>query len=571
MRDSAVVDDITIVASAPSTRSLSIALVPSEAVDPVETLAALGWYLGAQPAAWQVTIVAPDEPARVDVLNALHSRDDFPAEVIVRATQLVDAAPWTTAADDYVMAAAIADGPDVLVAQGARNGDNMEVAPDPDRQDIFFAPNEVAGSASLMSYLATSADPTLPTFLAQSREWVRVLCESERGKTAAVFGTGPSFESIDWSRFADTANIVCNSIVNCVDDFDRIRPIAVCAADPVFHSSHTPYADDFRAGLIEALDHTEMPFFFPTRDLAIYRSALPERLHHRFAPVPLAARDDFNLDLAAALEVKSTANILTLLLLPLAFTLSRSVYVGGCDGKSASSNYFWTHSSSAQFGDRIQSVKDLFPGFFEIDYDEYYASHLATLDQLIDEGEQAGRFVRSATPSFIPALQARELNSPGRIQGRETSIVIDAFADLLALNFPLGVGVIELGALTLGLAEALDRACGPSYRITEPSRGDAIVLSGARNQDPTLSNWWPPAAFVCEFDEQRPPTSFAATTSMRLIAVRFEAASGPGERATVIDVTDSPALATIDGWGVLCGFSTPELAANFMSFIGGRR
>jgi len=568
MLDSAVTDEIAPVASIPSVRSLSIALTPATAANPTETIAALGWYLGAQPEAWIVQIFATQELSRAEMLRSLRARADFPDRVIERACALVEDAAWFQVADHSAVSTATSHAPDVLIVQGARDSEGVpEFAPDPKRQDIFFAPDEVAGSASLMSYLATSADPTLPQFLAQTRQWVGDLRERHRGETAAVFGTGPSFESIDWSLFEDTANIVCNSIVNCIDDFDRIRPIAVCAADPVFHSSHTPYAHDFRAALIEALDHTEMPFFFPTRDLAVYRSALPQRLHHRFAPVPLAARDDFNLDLVDALEVKSTANILTLLLLPLAFTLSKSVYVAGCDGKPASSGYFWTHASSAQFGDQIQSVKDLFPGFFEIDYDEYYATHLATLDQLVNEAERASRFVRSATSSFIPTLRARGLNN-GQLRGGETSVVLRALADVLALHFPLGVGVVEIGAMSLGLAEGLDHLCGADYRIVEPSRGDPIVLSGTANQDLSRSNWWPPAAFVSEFDDHRTPSLLAEAGALHLVAIEFEAAAGPGDRATVVRVIEDPDPSTLGTWGMLCGFKTSELARLFVTLLG---
>src|SRR5690606_22386384 len=51
--------------------------------------------------------------------------------------------------------------------------------------------------------------------------------------------------------------------------------------------------------------------------------------------------------------------------------------------------------------------RDVHPGFFAIDYNDYYLKHCELLAQQLDEGEARGKRFVCMAPSHIPALAAR--------------------------------------------------------------------------------------------------------------------------------------------------------------------
>ncbi|MDA8019803.1 MAG: hypothetical protein MPN21_20370, partial [Thermoanaerobaculia bacterium] len=115
-----------------------------------------------------------------------------------------------------------------------------------------------------------------------------------------------------------------------------------------------------------------------------------------------------NLDLSETFELKSIDNVLTLLLLPIASTLAREVHVIGCDGRPLEEDqYFWSHNPKTQLGDLMDNIQAVHPGFFDLDYNDYYLKHCRNTERWMEAGEKIGRRYVSMVDSQVPALRRR--------------------------------------------------------------------------------------------------------------------------------------------------------------------
>ena len=229
-------------------------------------------------------------------------------------------------------------------------------------------------------------------------------------KTAFVLGTGPSATSVDFDRITADVRITCNSAVRNTELLAKLVPQLIGFTDPIFHCGPSRYAAQFRADLERALDQTgAIPISGEhwVNPVLTHHPRIAERIavvrldDSPSAPFRWPTRDDFS--------VRTTSNVLTLLMLPAALALADSVEVAGCDGRKPGENYFWKHNPAVQYDDELmQTVFTAHPGFFrERDYALSFTDHGDELQRLIATGEAAGKNVVSVTPSYIPALAAR--------------------------------------------------------------------------------------------------------------------------------------------------------------------
>jgi hypothetical protein len=107
--------------------------------------------------------------------------------------------------------------------------------------------------------------------------------------------------------------------------------------------------------------------------------------------------------------VLGTANVLTLLMLPLVAQYAEEIVLAGCDGRPIEQNdYFWTHDPASQITDEMANIRKVHPGFFtKVSFDDYYAQHCQTLGEMISLLEKNGTKVTTMTRSFVPALESR--------------------------------------------------------------------------------------------------------------------------------------------------------------------
>jgi hypothetical protein len=267
--------------------------------------------------------------------------------------------------------------------------------------DPVFSKTSELGYYRLRKALGSSRDPvaldTVP----------RLLARRVPGGRALALGTGPSASEIDPRSVTADVRIVCNSAVRNLKLIEELQPTAICFADPVFHFGPSRYAAAFRADLRRALSVCDALVVIPEYYGGLLLAHMPE-LADRLVCLDDTATDWCWPSMARA-QVRMSGNVLTYLMLPVAFALVDEVDVGGCDGRVASERYFWRHNPTIQYSDEL--MRDCFaahPAFFRTtNYEDYYDRHLRYLDEFLATGEAAGKRVHGVTRSHIPALVRR--------------------------------------------------------------------------------------------------------------------------------------------------------------------
>jgi hypothetical protein len=248
----------------------------------------------------------------------------------------------------------------------------------------------------------------------ESREKFNALFDSLPDfEVAWVLATGPSVEGYVDHDFSSALTIACNSTVLDNELMKHCQPRILVFADPIFHFGVSSYAGAFRKVVAQVLAENDIYVVIPLKYYALLKVALPE-FQSRIIGVPLKNDMAFNFDLQENFSVRTTANILTLLLLPVAATFSDDVKVLGCDGRPLDEDdYFWGHGKKVQINDKMENIREVHPGFFDINYNEYYFEHLHTLSNMIGFGAEAGKSFTHEAPSYIPAFSSSEGNAFG--------------------------------------------------------------------------------------------------------------------------------------------------------------
>jgi len=222
-----------------------------------------------------------------------------------------------------------------------------------------------------------------------------------------LMATGPSVWRYKLFNYEGAISIVCNSVILDDDLMANVKPQILVFADPIFHFGPSQYAAAFRKRLCEAAQRYDFTIVIPFKYYGLFTSTIPE-LRDRTIAVPFAKDRHFNFDLCGDFEVKTTANILTLLLVPLAATFSDEINILGCDGRPLHEDkYFWGHNQNTHINDIMANIREIHPAFFEINYNDYYLEHCYTLENQLGHGERLGKRFICLGFSHIPALKNR--------------------------------------------------------------------------------------------------------------------------------------------------------------------
>ncbi len=227
-------------------------------------------------------------------------------------------------------------------------------------------------------------------------------------KNATVFGTGPSIDKAFDYGFNKSFNIICNSIVKNDELLEHIRPNVIVFADPVFHFSPCNYSAEFRRCVYKAVKKYNTYCIMPENNAELFSEHFPE-IEENVIGMPIV--NNINFPSNTNFGVKSSANILTLYMLPVASSIAENIYILGADGRQKNEKYFWKHSSIAQFDDLMQSVFETHPSFFrDRIYKDYYNKHVDYLTSLIHYGESNGKKYFTLGNTYIPVLKERLAN-----------------------------------------------------------------------------------------------------------------------------------------------------------------
>ena len=230
-------------------------------------------------------------------------------------------------------------------------------------------------------------------------------------ENALIIASGPS--SSHWAQQSKEERfvIVCNSVIKNADLMRHFQPQALVFGDPIFHFGPSSYAANFRDQLMKSAHNFSYKIFMPLKFYNFFLAHFPD-LKDRVIGIPFSQDVDWNLSLFDNFQVKTTKNILTFLMMPIATTFAKNVSLLGCDGRPISQDdYFWSHEKSVQFNDKMEGIKRVHPAFFKIDYNDYYTQHCESLRQQIEFAEAHGFTFNCSAYSHIPALQKRMKHS----------------------------------------------------------------------------------------------------------------------------------------------------------------
>ena len=230
------------------------------------------------------------------------------------------------------------------------------------------------------------------------------------GKAISVFGNGPSLGQIVQNPLPLDGDAcgVCNSTLGDAKALEHLRPEFLFCGDPVQHCGASLYAGKFRKDLAKALQSENRYLFTQLGYVPYFRAVTDPNVHSRIIGIGNDRRSSFNIDLTKEFLTAATANVFTMLVLPVAFTLFHSVDIYGCDGMPFSeATKPWTHSGESDYMSKMSVTHRVHKGFWRRNYEEEYWAYCRDMSELLSAAEAAGRDVRVRTPSFVPALASR--------------------------------------------------------------------------------------------------------------------------------------------------------------------
>ena len=230
--------------------------------------------------------------------------------------------------------------------------------------------------------------------------------------SSLILGTGPSLVKARKLVDIDSYKIACNTIVKDLDLWVRLKPHFLVAGDAIYHFGHNQYATSFRRDLKKCMQAYGVPFLYPD----LYHPFLKEEfkeIAHLLIPIPTGDIPKINNNLFDNFQLPALGNVLNLLLLPLATTLSKKIYLLGFDGRAPEDKLFWSNSNDHSYGEHISDIQKKHPMFFDYYIDKkdplkYVATfHGDVLEDNLTLLEHMGYEFITLSPSYTPTIQKR--------------------------------------------------------------------------------------------------------------------------------------------------------------------
>ncbi|MEQ8510102.1 MAG: hypothetical protein RIB43_13935 [Rhodospirillaceae bacterium] len=254
----------------------------------------------------------------------------------------------------------------------------------------------------------------LDSLVAESYSLFQEHATKWKGRSISAFGNGPSLSATvsDKVDLGDSVRAVCNSTICDEQSILYLNPELLFCGDPVQHCGVSRYAGDFRRGMAKALENPKRVLFTQLGYVPYFRSVTPQECHNRIIGIGNDRRPKFNLNLEAEYLSAATANIFTMLVLPVACTLTKNIDIYGCDGmpfREASNP--WQHANEMDYSKSMSVTHRVHKSFWNRNYEEEYWSYCRDLSDILATAEQDQYTIRVRTPSFVPALASRFTDS----------------------------------------------------------------------------------------------------------------------------------------------------------------
>lgn len=251
----------------------------------------------------------------------------------------------------------ISDGAKVAAAGHAKRLVNFQIS---------------SSRAAISSSLKFRLSKLDPAYLVGQQE---LLASLGTWETSQVIGSGPSLEKALGSKF-NGPRLTSNLIVTNPSLFNVLQPKVHVATDPVAHFSLGDKALRFRHHLRKALVHNPELLVATSEHFApILIKEMPE-IANRLLAVPWSKSGTWNFDLKSEYSVRPTSNVLTMLMLPLAATMSNTVEIFGADGRTGSHGAeFWKPSDLIEPGPNYNDARQ-YIDFYSVANEKKHVEHL---------------------------------------------------------------------------------------------------------------------------------------------------------------------------------------------------
>jgi len=234
-------------------------------------------------------------------------------------------------------------------------------------------------------------------------------------ENAYLYLTGPTVETaLQGPVDRNALHIICNSLVKNEALLEKLQPDVLMFSDPAYHFGVSRYAASFRNYVRKTIESfPNLLCMVPERYLPLTGSFLGEEKRDRIIGLPVIEMDHFNFPSVENFYIRKTANILTLMMVPVASSLAQKIYILGADGRAINDKGYWQHAQSSQISDQMKTIYDSHPSLArDEDVEKYYFEHCQVLEEQFEYGEKVmGKQYINQTPSLIPALKNRAKRS----------------------------------------------------------------------------------------------------------------------------------------------------------------
>ena len=231
-----------------------------------------------------------------------------------------------------------------------------------------------------------------------------------KGQPISLFGNGPSLARVVETRSPVASGLrgVCNSTMSDAAALDYLRPQLMFCGDPVQHCGASLYAGRFRSDVARAMEDESRFLFTQLGYVPYFREVMPPAAHDRIIGVGNDRRPQFNVELDKEFLTAATANIFTMLVLPVGCTIAREIDIYGCDGMSfAAATKPWSHANEDDYMGKMAVTHRVHAGFWKRNYEEEYWSYCRDMEDILSAASARGIQVRARTASYVPALAKR--------------------------------------------------------------------------------------------------------------------------------------------------------------------
>lgn len=208
----------------------------------------------------------------------------------------------------------------------------------------------------------------------------------KKSDSVVILGNGPSADLIFNEKYKSMDVIICNSSIKSQKLLSSRNVVALTFIDAAFYLGNSDYTKKFYEVLnIVLQNNPDIVLYLDLDHVDYVRSKIIDKSYLNISPVLINSLFEIQSSFKEISVEKASNSVFTSVMLPLAATFYKNIYLVGFDGKDKGlKNYFWNHQDEFQFTDLLDSVKSSDPGFFhERNYDEYNVTNNNEISELI--------------------------------------------------------------------------------------------------------------------------------------------------------------------------------------------